>query len=333
MKDHVAVARIEQAGLWNAWHTESGVPSHGWRYNAAYCAAGISPCLARVATPGGLMILPYYERQWQGRTDICSTISVNGASLQGDAAAVMSTWETYARDAGWVAGYLQFEPAAQLGAVAGLMRGHSVFDLDLRSADPLAGASAILRRKRRHADRQGAILVEDAASLTQPMFSLYEHTLTRAGARKFYRLPRAALDAWAASPNSLLLGAATGGEIQSVVLFLVSGARAEYHLGASAEDGRHLSTWLLAKAMEKLKERGVNTVHLGGGVTAGDGLHSFKSHFGGVERRLQTIRHIYDPQTYDRFCRSSGAAPGETWFPAYRWQDAEKIDRTNRVET
>jgi hypothetical protein len=78
-----------------------------------------------------------------------------------------------------------------------------------------------------------------------------------------------------------------------------------------------LLTWLIAKTVDRLRETGVATLNLGGGVRPGDGLFQFKQKFGVADIPLAAVHQIYDHEKYADLVRQTGA--GETnWFPAYR---------------
>jgi len=259
-------------------------------------------------------------REWQGSADVCTVQGLSGASIDTFCSRPLRLWSEFAEAQGWVAGYIQFEAGTNLpidifGEVGA---SNWVFLLDLRGEDPLVGASCIVHRKIRKASKIGAVLVEDQHLLTGALIDLYPATMRRVGADIHYLFSAATLCRWAENPANLLLGARVEGSIEAIVLLLVAGHRAEYHIGASTERGRELTAWLLKNGIEKLRDRGVTILNLGGGVKPGDGLYRFKEKFGVVSKPLQAIRQIYNRNKYQELCEIAGVKHPATYFPAYR---------------
>jgi hypothetical protein len=76
--------------------------------------------------------------------------------------------------------------------------------------------------------------------------------MRRAGAGAHYGFSTETLRRWAGDQDSLLLGAHLEGSIQAIILLLVAGRYAEYHIGASTERGRELTAWLLKEWHRKV---------------------------------------------------------------------------------
>ena len=164
----------------------------------------------------------------------------------------------------------------------------------------------------------GVRLVEDREKLVGLISLLYGATMKRTGAASAYRLADATLRAMAGSREHLVLGAECGGEVIAIMVFPVSGERAEYHICASTVQGRDATAWLMWQAIVRLKAMGVRQLNLGGGVRPGDGLYDFKLKFGAVPKLLHQVKQIYDAVAYENFCRAERTSADERWFPAYR---------------
>lgn len=324
MTTDIHVASLGDEELWRSIHAESGIPSHSWAFCQALSHSGIDPKLALVRGGSARLVIPFFERRWRGETDICTILSVSGAAMHASDSGLLDAWAAFSSSRGWVAGYLQLEPESSIGGIAGAMPGNQVLLLDLTGRDPLANASSIIRRKIRRAEAQGARIIEDRAKLAAAVLRLYPLTMIRSGARRHYQFSDETLRRWTLDPDILAIGAAAGEDVDTVALFPVSGTRAEYHIAASSEAGRELSAWLIAQAIAKLKQLGVVSLNLGGGVSPGDGLHQFKKRFGGRELPLHAVRQIYRPDIYESLCRAAGASPDESWFPAYRAAEARR---------
>jgi hypothetical protein len=70
--------------------------------------------------------------------------------------------------------------------------------------------------------------------------------------------------------------------------------------------------------MRHARERGLQTLHLGGGLRAGDALATFKQSVGAGRAPYVQGRAIHDPDAYGALCREAGVADDGEFFPAYR---------------
>ena len=268
------------------------------------------------------MLMPFFERDWSGTTDIATTIGLSGASISPSSTAPLSLWREYAAAQGWVAGYIRLAPWVEFDERApelGPVPNQTVFVLDLAAHDVLKSASEIVRRKVRRASKLGAVLVDDRALLAERLKRLYPATLRRVGAGAQYQFPAETLAQWAHDPSSIVLGGRFADSIEAISVFCVAGRFAEYHVNASTSRGRELTAWLIWNAAHRLRDAGVELLNLGGAAERrGDGLYQFKERFNGTAKAIDAVRQIYDHRTYVELCRSAGVSSSATWFPAYR---------------
>lgn len=315
----IRIASLDNPTLWDALQARAGMPSQSKSYASAFATPAQIPQLALVeAASGGFLSMLFYEREWCGTTDICTFLSVSGSWAADPVDGLVDAWTDFAGNRGWVAGYLQFAPDCTTDGLPGLQEGNQVFLFDLTQADRLAAASQLIRRKLKRAVAQGAVLVEDRAILADALARLYPEAMLRVGASAAYIMTEQALRNLAVAPDILIIGAAVGANIESVMVFPTAGRRAEFFINAGTDRGRDLNAWLLAQAMDLLAATGHTVLNLGGGVKPGDGLYQFKAMFGAAPRPLRTLRQIYRPDLYARMLQESGATPDNGWFPAYR---------------
>jgi hypothetical protein len=272
------------------------------------------------------MLLPFFEREWEGSADIATIRALSGASVEPPSGAPLQRWRHYATSQGWVAGYLQLAPALDFGVPLQphdeLLSVNTVFLLDLRGRNVLGSASRLLRRKVRTAEKLGVELVTDRLSLLDALLALYPSTMKRVGARSIYAVAPATLERWVDDPTSLVLGARLRGSVQAVYLLSTAGSHAESHIMVSTLEGRALTGWLMWSALERLRLDGIELANLGGGVRPGDGVYEFKARFNGQPKPLLAVRQIYDAARYQELCRRAGVPPTCEWFPAYRRAEA-----------
>lgn len=266
--------------------------------------------------------MPFFERAWADTVDIATTPGLSGASISGDPGRALTLWHEFAASRGWIAGYIQLAvtadeftpPEDDVIAVT-----NDVFVLDLTAPDPLAGASEIVGRKVRRAQRAGVKPVADRPRLATAMQELYPAAMRRVGASAAYDFAPGTLERWILDPSTVVVGAELGGSVEALSIFLVAGEHSEYHLNACTEEARDMTAWLIREAINVLRARGVGSLNLGGGIRRRDGVYQFKERFHGAIHPLRSVRQIYDPAAYETLCRESGVGSERSgWFPAYR---------------
>ena len=321
MSDELTILSLADRDRWTAEHDDCGLPSQSWRYAWGLSASGVAPKLAIVRSRGARMLLPFVEREWRGTTDIATIMGISGASIMPASAAPLALWREFAAAQGWVAGYIQL--AASLDLAADEVRGRLVTNnmtllLDLRDEPSQQSFSRTIRRKIRAGEDAGAVVSDDRQALSGILQRLYPQTMQRVGAAAQFDYSPATLERWALDPASELVGAAVGGTIEAVYLFLVAGTHAESHILGCTDRGRDLVAWLIWQGIQRLRARDVTTLNLTGGMRPGDGIYRFKQGFGAIETPRRAVHQIYDRQQYDELCCQAGAGPDEAWFPAYR---------------
>jgi hypothetical protein len=319
--DDVEIVPLEDRGRWVVEHRNGGLPSQSWHYAWALSASNVAPSLAVVRTGGARLLLPFCLREWRGSIDIATLIGASGAVIVPDSAAPLALWQEYAAAQGWVAGYIQLSTSVDLAdqRIAGeLVELNEWFVLDLERDDLFANFADLVRRKVKRCSRADTVLIEDRGSLARSLQRLFPLAMDRVGARPHWRFSPETLERWATDPSSIVLGAQRDGAIEAVSIFVVAGDQAEFHINGCSEEGRDFAAWLIWQGIVRLKARGVRRLHLGGGVTFGDGLYQFKRRFGGTPKKLRAVRQIYDRPRYLELCRAAGVALTHSWFPAYR---------------
>jgi len=155
--------------------------------------------------------------------------------------------------------------------------------------------------------------------------NLYEGAMGRRGAAsKYYFSEKYYLGLLDALGEGLLVGEVRdrAGDVSAAALFFVFGDLMHYHLsGGTVEAGRSGATNLLIWAAAEVgTSRGARRLHLGGGVTNGDGLARFKRSFGGTSLEFDAFGVVVDRARYesalDRY--GPGSDANFSFFPAYR---------------
>ncbi|HYX85607.1 MAG TPA: GNAT family N-acetyltransferase [Gaiellales bacterium] len=177
-----------------------------------------------------------------------------------------------------------------------------------------AQMSSAARNSLRKARRSG---VEPRRSRDLDRFrAMYHDTMARVGARESYRFPAAFFDRLDALGEGLVLldaGCAAG-------LFLAGGGAMHYFLSASTDEGRRLSATnaILFEAMRVARADGLETLHLGGGLRAGDSLHRFKQSIGSGRAPFFVGSAVHDAEAYASLSDGAPEPAAGGRFPAYR---------------
>ncbi|MEK6228662.1 MAG: GNAT family N-acetyltransferase [Actinomycetota bacterium] len=144
----------------------------------------------------------------------------------------------------------------------------------------------------------------------------YEQTMRRAAAAERYFFAREYFDAVLSFDRSWLLVARRERQLGAGAIAAVSDSTLHYYLGATADAARAASPFKnVVASMLALADELELPLNLGGGVTAGDGLETFKRGFANAELPFLAHEVVCDPGEYERL---GGADGGDDLFPAYR---------------
>ncbi len=161
-----------------------------------------------------------------------------------------------------------------------------------------------------HPGPQSAPADRDAFALA------YGETMRRTGAAERYLYPPEYFDSVLSSPRSWLLVARRRAEAGAAAILGTSDGVLHYYLGGTADRFREASPFknVVAAMLDRADELQL-PLNLGGGVTAGDGLETFKRGFANAELPFRTHELVCDQGEYERL--AAGRDAGD-FFPAYR---------------
>jgi serine/alanine adding enzyme len=324
---------LDEAGLNDVY------ARHGYLAASCILEPG-TPTLLVFEDAGSRVVFPLILRDVPGPDalrDVTTPYGYGGPLASGPAPpweAFHEAYDRWCRRKRVVSTFIRFHPLyanhvgaqpAELDALSGVV-GWRVAD----DRDVFAGMHPHHRRLVRKARAAGVrtSIIERPRSLAG-FERLYEATMRRLGASRFYFFSR---DYWDALGRDLrqelvLVQSTLGGEVVAAVLCLASVPWLHYYLGASDDRGRKVGASHLAlfDAAQWAQARGYTVVNLGGGLGGGaDALLTFKARFdpGGVLPAF-VGKQINDLAAYRRL---SGAQAGDGFFPAYR--ASERGDRT-----
>lgn len=176
----------------------------------------------------------------------------------------------------------------------------------------------------RRLKREGYRLVVDREDLFPQFVLAYRETMDRVNASPFYYFSNEFLDATARLPGFHLLSVVSPrGAVAAAGMFSLSGSDSHYFLGGTRDDYTALSPakLLLHEARLWAKSSGATWLNLGGGLGgAEDGLYRFKAGFSQGRGVYETVRIIFNENTYWRLLRKTPNTTDHvsSFFPAYR---------------
>lgn len=315
----VTILALQDREAWERVYAAHGLPSHSWHYANGLAAAGYDPRLAVVEADGARLVLPFFERDWNGHTDIASLPSLSGAAHDGATLAPFEVWAEYARAQGWVCGYVQLAIGApDLRPLAGdaVVQHNVMIRFDLDSWDFETSVSRNARKSIKKGDRMGAVMTLDKDRLLGPFQDLYAAAMERFDAAMTF--PPEAIARWFDDPQVVVFGAEIDGQVEAVHLTRFHGAHAEGHLAATTELGRPLGVWTYWRAAEHFRSLGVRYFNIGGARYEGDNIHWTKGRFNADEFPLLSLRQVYDHAKFEALCAAAGDKLNPGRFPPYR---------------
>lgn len=163
---------------------------------------------------------------------------------------------------------------------------------------------------------EGFEITSDVDGTFDRFFELYIENLKRVEASEVYYFSREFLFELACHSETVYLASRIDGKVEAVTLFLNNQQSSEYFISATSNAGRNHTRILIWRTMELLKEKGIKSLNLGGGVIKGDSLAEFKSRFGANERDLEVLQIILDSENYNKQIEQHNCSEKE-FFPAY----------------
>lgn len=286
---------------------------------------------------GGRFLFPYIRRSIPiktGEWDLVSPYGYGGPVAPDDTerARFRTAFLADARERGCIAEFLRTNPfditdPQASGLQVDRWRHHTTFTIDLADGvdeywQQCAGRHRTAVRK---SVKSGVAVREtDPAQLPDPDSSfrrLYRDTMDRVGASSRLKLPDQYFELLVTglAGQIFVVEATTEDEVMAAAVFMKWEGRLHYHLSGSSPDGMRVGATnaILDHAIRELAPPG-GVLHLGGGVSAGDGLETFKRSIANRETSVFLCSTVVDEARYAEIVREFGADPDSSYFPAYR---------------
>jgi hypothetical protein len=309
-------------------HALSGLPhghAHTWGFCRAVAVTSRLPTyLYSYERESARVVCPLVEREFNGTIDVTTPYGFGGFATTGDLGGFPGDWAGFARSRGWVCGYVALNPlfhdpdgfAAEDVHVL-----NRLYVMDLRGTDDelRARLSENRRRQLRNWGSVAGTLEHDRGRLTDFLLGAYSEFFARKGAGSATDFAEETMSAIAALDDVIMVGAGTGGLLESVAVFGYTPHGGDYLFNVSLPGGERHAVHLIWAGVERLRALGVANLNLGGGIREGDDLAEFKRRFGAAELPLVSLRQVYRPDDYERLCRQAGVTSDRSgWFPPYR---------------
>jgi hypothetical protein len=301
---------------------------HGHAHTHGFCRAvqltsGAPTYLYRYESEAGRVVCALAERDHAGEIDVATPYGFGGFAMNGACPGFAAAWREFARERGWVCGYIALNPvlvdAASLAADE--VRVHNrLYLLDLRGPPEQLWVRLSRNRRRQLRDWEAiaARLELDRSRLARFLVDNFAAFFASRGAGPATDFRRHTVAAIAELPDVLLVGAGDDG-LDAVAAFGYTPHAGDALFAVSRPGGERHSAHLMWWGVERLRELGVATLNLGGGIREGDEIAEFKRRFGAVEAPLASLRQVYRPDVYERLCAEAGVSPERSgWFPPYR---------------
>jgi hypothetical protein len=308
---------LDAAGYASAW---ASIGDDDPYFHPAYLAASAPVGEGEVAAwSDGALVYPFLVRALAGgRCDLTSAYGFGGPLGE------CSGWRGRFRDEcarrGVVSEFIRFHPLRRNDTGLDDVETSLVQEMvtvDVRRGDDelRAGMRTQGRRNLARAARE-SVAVRRIADLDR-FHAAYTDAMLALGADPFYLFDRAYFTALEGLGDALVVLDAG----QATALYLCGGGAMHYHLGAVSAGGRRsgAATAMHFEAMRLARERGLSTLHLGGGLAAEDSLWRFKATLGQGRAPYRVGRAVHDADAYAELCEAAGADPAAAGrFPAYR---------------
>ena len=299
--------------------------AHTWEScHAMHLTIGQPVSLYVAEGSGSKVVCPIAVRRVAAHTDVFTPYGFGGFLAQGDDTDLTRPWRDFARQQGWVSGYIGLNPifspaACRLQPDYVEYNEIYVLNLTLHTEELYAALSENRQRQVRSASLSDW-RIEDRRRLREFFLDHVSAFHMEHGASAAYAFSRATFEALLALDNVLLLGSGDEKSVTAVSIFAWTPSCAEYLFNVSRPEGRQYSAPIIWHAALRLRQMGIPLLNLGGGITKNDGVAQFKKRFGAKRMPLGSLRQVFRRDVYDQLCSEVGADPDSRsgYFPPFR---------------
>lgn len=328
------IIKLESPEIWNDSLSEIDHSYfHTWEYCQSLSKANQQEFFLLVINHSDYKIITTYSirAKQKGFCDIYTPYGFGGIifkinendSKKLNAEEFNTFWKEFGQKNDFVTSYMFNHPSFNIPEDFKLnfVHHHTIYNLDLTLSKEQLWSSLQKGHKyeinRSYKDSNFKI-IKDKEVLFPKFIELYNETMHRVNATDVYFFKEDFLRAISFSDKGILIGAEYSGNIVAVVLFLFNGKIGEYFLSSADENYRIYSRVLIWEGILALKEKGVEILNMGGGVTENDSLDDFKRRFGGKSNSIFVRKDIFDEVKFNNLCElNSVDINNNNYFPPY----------------
>ncbi|HBX79195.1 MAG TPA: hypothetical protein DEG43_16250 [Acidimicrobiaceae bacterium] len=234
-------------------------------------------------------------------------------------------WGRFAEGRGWVTSYIAMNPLLDndLGFPQAVTKhAQDLFILDLRP--DLESIKRAMSRSRRAAlarwDQAPSTITWEKSRVLDFVRQEAAAHFARRSAVSTYSFRDETWELLLASPTVMAVAVTQKNGLSACCIVGMTEGSADYLFGIPRPGGERHAAPLLWEAIKALRATGVQTLNLGGGIRADDGVGEFKRRFGARGVPMTTLQLVHDRERYARLSAESETVPevGRTFFPSYR---------------
>jgi hypothetical protein len=271
------------------------------------------------------VVCPLAERVCRGYRDVVTPYGFSGFVGTQPTTNFMDDWRQFAAQARYVCGYiglnsvLTYEDTLSLPEAFVSSRLY-IMNLQLSAQELYQKLSQNRKRQLKGFEKQKHLYSFEKHSLKEFFISQYHAFFARKNAASTYNLSLTTLSYLLDLDKVMLVGYSEKGEVKAVAVFAYTDNVGEYLFSVTLPGYEPQTTPLLWYGALRLKEKNVPYLNLGGGVTPGDSIASFKQRFGALDLPLICLKQVYQEEVYVALCEQEGVDPAnkQGYFPPYR---------------
>ncbi len=271
------------------------------------------------------IVCPIAERRFGNFIDIVTPYGFSGFSGNGDCSKFSHYWASFAKERGYVCGYIALNPIFENTTYFSLdeiYQPNSLYFLDLTLSSDELFTNLHRNRKRQLRNWEETVhnFVFDKSALTDFFLTNYPEFIRRVGASPANYFSRETLAFLCSLDNVFMVGAGKPEKIEAVYLFAYTAHIGDCLFNVALPEGRHHATTLLWCGLNYLKSLDIPLLNLGGGVRGNDSIAQAKQRFGSRRVTFRCLKQVYEPKIYEELCRQANADPTDMtgYFPPYR---------------
>ena len=303
------------------------VPAHTHDHVLAFQASSPDPHVLYVCRDslGEVEVASPLAIREDSTPDVYTPYGIGGFASRRSLPWFAAEWGNFAASRGWITSYIAMNPLLDndLGFPQSVtQQAQELFILDLRR--DLESIKRAMSHGRRADlakwDREPMPVTWDKSRVLDFVRAEATTHFSRRSANTTYAFADEMWELLLASPTVMAVAVLDEAGLSACCIVETTDEAADYQFAIPRPGGERHAAPLLWEAIKSLHASGVQTLNLGGGIRAGDGVEAFKRRFGATGTPMTTLHMVHDPERYARLCAENDTVSeaGRTFFPPYR---------------